>query len=61
MRELVAANRDLTSRIEHLELGHDWAASVIKMLVEDIERLGMKALPEQKKRRIGFPTGDETN
>lgn len=59
MRELLAANKDLAARIEKLERGHDRTISVLEVLVEDIDRLGeevkrMKALPEPKKRGIGF-------
>ncbi len=59
MRELLASNKDLASRVEKLERGHDRTASVIEILVEDIDRLGgelkhMKALPPVKKRKIGF-------
>jgi phage regulator Rha-like protein len=59
MRELIAANKDLAARIDRLERGHDRTASVIEVLVEDIDRLAvevkqMKALPPPPKRRIGF-------
>jgi hypothetical protein len=59
MRELIAANKDLAIRIENLERGQDRAASVIEVLVEDIDRLAgevkqMKLLPPPPKRRIGF-------
>ena len=59
MRELLASNKDLAARVEKLERSHNRAASVIEILVEDIDRLAgemkrMKALPEPKKRRIGF-------
>lgn len=42
--------------------GHDRSASIIEILVEDIDRLALevkytKALPEPKKRRIGFKAG----
>jgi hypothetical protein len=42
-----------------LERSHDRTASVIEILVEDIDRLSgevrqMKALPPPSKRRIGF-------
>jgi hypothetical protein len=64
MRELIAANKDLASRIEKLERGHDRTASVIEVLVEDIDRLAgevkrMKVLPPAPKRRIGFRVGKE--
>src|SRR5580704_1271788 len=50
MRELIAANKDLASLIEKLERGHDRTASVIEVLVEDIDRRAgevkrMKVLP----------------
>jgi hypothetical protein len=59
LREIVTANKDLAIRIENLERGQDRAASVIEVLVEDIDRLAsevkqMKALPPAPKRRIGF-------
>ena len=59
LRELMGANKDIAARVEKLERGHDRAASVIEVLVEDIDRLGqevkdMKALPPVTKRRIGF-------
>jgi hypothetical protein len=62
MRELIASNRDLGTRIEKLERGHNRTASVIEVLVEDIDRLAgevkqMKALPPTPKRRIGFRMG----
>ena len=50
MRELMASNKDIAARVEKLEHGHDRTASVIEVLVEDIDRLArevkdMKALP----------------
>jgi len=64
MRELIAANKDIAARIEKLERGHDRTASVIEVLVEDIDRLAgevkqMKALPPVTKRKIGFYTGED--
>jgi len=64
MRELMAANKDIAARVEKLERGHDRTASVIEVLVEDIDRLArevkdMKALPPVTKRRIGFIIDDE--
>jgi hypothetical protein len=38
MRELIAANKDFATRIEKLERGHNRTASVIEVLVEDIDR-----------------------
>jgi hypothetical protein len=59
LREIIASNKDLATRIEKLERGHDRVASVIEVLVEDIDRLAgevkqMKATPSVHKRRIGF-------
>jgi phage regulator Rha-like protein len=59
MRELMAANKDIAARVEKLERRHDRTASVIEVLVEDIDRLahevkGMKRLPPVSKRKIGF-------
>jgi phage regulator Rha-like protein len=64
MRELLVSNKDLAARVEKLERGHDRTASVIEVLVEDIDRLArevkdMKALPPVTKRRIGFFTDDD--
>ena len=59
MRELIASNKDIAARVEKLERGHDRSASVIEILVEDIDRLAcevkeMKALPPVTGRKIGF-------
>jgi hypothetical protein len=59
LREIIAANKDIAARIEKLERSHDRTASVIEILVEDIDRLAgevkqMKALPSASKRKIGF-------
>lgn len=59
MRELIASNKDIASRIEKREQGHSRTASVIEIPVEDIDRLAsdvteMKAMPPIKKRKIGF-------
>jgi len=64
MRELIAANKDFAVGIEKLERGHERTASVIEILVEDIDRLAremkqMNALPPAPKRRIGFRLGNE--
>jgi hypothetical protein len=64
MRELMASNKDIAARVEKLERGHERAASVIEVLIEDIDRLArdvkdMKALPPVTKRRIGFILDDE--
>lgn len=59
MRELIACNKEIATRVEKLERRQDSAASVIEIIVEDIDRIAdevkqLKALPEPKKRRIGF-------
>ena len=64
IRELMAANKDIAARIEKLERGHERTASVIEVLVEDIDRLAgevkdMKALPPVTKRKIGFRLGND--
>jgi len=64
MRELIASNKDIAARIDKLERGHGRTASVIEVLVEDIDRLAhevkdMKALPPVTKRKIGFFTGED--
>jgi len=64
MRELIASNKDIAARVEKLERGHDRSASVIEILVEDIDRLAhevkdMKALPPVAKRKIGFRLGHD--
>jgi len=64
MRELIATNKDIAARVERLERGHERAASVIEVLVEDIDRLGRTAekfkepLPYNR-RRIGYITEDD--
>jgi ORF6N domain len=64
MRQLIEHNRDIAVRVEKLERSHDRSASVIEILVEDIDRLAhevneMKALPPVTKRKIGFHLGDD--
>ncbi|MEA3198046.1 MAG: hypothetical protein QOF32_2098 [Gammaproteobacteria bacterium] len=64
MRELMAANKEIAARVEKLESGHARTASVIEVLVEDIDRMArevkdMKAFPPATKRRIGFILDDE--
>jgi hypothetical protein len=64
LREIVANNKDIAARIEKLERGHERTASVIEVLVEDIDRLAgevknMKALPPVTKRKIGFFIDDD--
>ncbi len=62
LRELVASNKDIAARVEKLENRQERTASVIEILVEDIDRLAgevdrMKALPPVEKRKIGFLAG----
>ena len=59
MRELMKSNGEIAARVEKLERGHDRTASVIEVLVDDIDRMArevedMKMLPPAKERRIGF-------
>src|SRR5208337_2962985 len=59
LREMIASNKDIAARVEKLERGHDRTASVIEVLVDDIDRLArevkdLKSLPPVQKRRIGF-------
>jgi hypothetical protein len=59
MRQLIDTNKDIAARVEKLESKHDRTASVIEILVDDIDRLAhevkeMKALPPTTKRKIGF-------
>ena len=59
MRELMESSREIATRVEKLERGHARTASVIEVLVDDIDRLAregkdMKAVPAPRKRRIGF-------
>jgi hypothetical protein len=63
LREIIAGNKDLATRIEKLERRHDSVAAVIEVLVEDIDRLAdemtqMKALPPAPRHRIGFRPGN---
>jgi hypothetical protein len=39
MRELIESSRDIAARVEKLERAHDCTASVIEMLVDDIDRI----------------------
>lgn len=64
LREILAHNKDIAARVEKLERGQDRTASVIEILVEDIDRLAqemkhMKALPPVKKRKMGFRIGND--
>jgi hypothetical protein len=54
LREFIANNRELATRIAKLELQHKRHASVIGVLASEIDNL--KLLPVQPKRRIGFRT-----
>ena len=59
IRQLIEHDKDIAARVEKLERSHDRSASVIEILVEDIDRLAhevkdMKALPPVTKRKIGF-------
>ena len=59
LRTAISANREIATRIEKLERDHGRVASVIEVLVEDIDRLAedvrqMKTLPLPRKRKIGF-------
>jgi hypothetical protein len=59
MREMMASNKDLATRVEKLEHSHERTSSVIEILVEDIDRLAgevrqTQALPSPSKRKIGF-------
>lgn len=59
MRELIAANKDVASRIEKLERGHERVNSLIEVLIEDIDKLSrdihwIKNPPIKPKHRIGF-------
>ena len=64
MRDLMESNREIAARVEKLERGHGRTASIIEVLVDDIDRLArevkdMKSLPPAKKRRIGFVIDDD--
>ena len=62
LRELMATHKDIAARVEKLERGHERTASVIEVLVEDIDRSSRRIEklkspePSYKKRRIGFVT-----
>jgi hypothetical protein len=64
LRQIIENNKDIAARVNELERGHERTASVIEILVEDIDRLAdevkeMKALPPATKRKIGFRLGDD--
>lgn len=59
LREMIAADKDLAERIGKLEHGHRHTASVIDVLVDDINGIAsevkrMKALPSSPGRKYGF-------
>jgi len=59
LREMIAANKDLAARVEKLESSHRQTASIIDVLVDEIENVAhdvreMKTLPPPSKRKIGF-------
>ena len=59
LREMIAHHKDIAVRMEKLERSHDRTASVIEIIVEDIDRLAsevkqMKMLPPTPGRKIGF-------
>jgi ORF6N domain len=59
LRQMIEQNKEMAARVERLERSQDRTASVIEILVEDIEGLAtevkqMKAIPPSPKRKIGF-------
>jgi hypothetical protein len=52
LREMLAAHKDLASRMERLESGQKQHSSVLAVILEEIGRL--KQEPSRPKRRIGF-------
>ena len=65
LRELMLEHKDIAARIEKLERGQERAASVIEVLVEDIDRLGSKieklrsAEGAYARQRIGYVTDND--
>lgn len=65
LRELMSTHKDIAARVEKLERGQERAASVIEVLVEDIDRLSSRVdkikspHPSYTKRRIGFVTDSD--
>jgi hypothetical protein len=55
LREMVASNRDLATRMEKLEASQREHASVISILAEEIDML--KIPPTLPPKRIGFRIG----
>ena len=56
LRELLATNKDVADRLEKLEANQAHHASVINLLVEEIDQL--KQLPDPPKNPIGFRADD---
>ena len=54
LRELLATHKDLAARIENVESNQQRHASVINILVDEIEKL--KTDPPKPRRPIGFPS-----
>lgn len=59
VRELIATNRDLASRVEKLEAGHRQTNSILNLLVDEIDGIEeevktIQAPPPASKRKIGF-------
>jgi len=64
LREMVSQSKDIAARVEKLEHKQDRVASVIEVLVEDIDKLAdevkrIKRAPSAAKRRIGFDIGTD--
>jgi hypothetical protein len=53
LREMIANNKDFAARIEKIEAKQERHESVIKILIDEIDRL-KEPLPLPSKRRIGF-------
>ena len=63
-RELMESSRSIAARVEKIERGQDRTASVIEVLVDDLDRSAregrdMKSIPPPKNRRIGFAIDDD--
>jgi len=59
LRELMVAHKDIAARVERLERGQERTASVIEILVEDIDRLTLRLdeavqEPAPSTQRIGY-------
>lgn len=64
LREMVAQSKDIAARVEKIERKQDRVASVIEVLVEDIDKLAdevkrMKRVVPTTKRKIGFAIGKD--